>query len=172
MSNVFHHGEGDTTSNASRLMGASHHMLPTPPPEDSELRHRLGHDGPSDPSAAVVPAGSSVTAWLEFWDFAGGASFYAFVADDLREKSLFVFFDHNVVGADLKKALMALIELGDGPLDCQHLVVCIDRRIREGDTKGLMKSLQWVGFELTTLDHWAHGLDVTSKEWLFMGMEL
>lgn len=168
MSNVFHHGEGNTTSNASRLMGAS--TMPTPPP-DSELQLRFGHDGPSDPRA-VVPAGSSVTAWLEFWDFAGGASFYAFVADDLREKSLFVFFDHNVVGTDLKKALMALIELGDGPLDCQHLVVCIDRRIREGDAKGLMKSLQWVGFELTTLDHWAHGLDVTSKEWLFMGMEL
>lgn len=67
---------------------------------------------------------------------------------------------------------MALIELGDGPLGCQHVVVCIDRRIREGDAKGLMKSLQWVGFELTTLDHWAHDLDVTSKEWLFMGMEL
>ncbi|CRK26813.1 hypothetical protein BN1708_000622 [Verticillium longisporum] len=67
---------------------------------------------------------------------------------------------------------MALIELADTPLECQHLVVCLDRRIEERDAKGLMKSLQWVGFELTTLDNWAKDLDVTSKEWLFMGMEL
>lgn len=67
---------------------------------------------------------------------------------------------------------MALIELADTPLDCQHLVVCLDRRIEERDAKSLMKSLQWVGFELTTLDNWAKDLDVTSKEWLFMGMEL
>lgn len=69
-------------------------------------------------------------------------------------------------------SLMALIELADTPLECQHVVVCLDRRIEEREAKGLMKSLQWVGFELSTLDHWAHDLDVTSKEWLFMAMEL
>lgn len=67
---------------------------------------------------------------------------------------------------------MALIELADTPLDCRDLIVCVDRRIPDRDVKGLMKSLQWVGFELTTLDHWAHDLDVTSRDWLFMGMEL
>jgi hypothetical protein len=36
----------------------------------------------------------------------------------------------------------------------------------------LTKSLQWVGFEMTTLDHWAGDLDVTSKKWVFMGMEI
>ncbi|KAK2021100.1 hypothetical protein LX32DRAFT_699635, partial [Colletotrichum zoysiae] len=68
--------------------------------------------------------------------------------------------------------LMALMELVDGPLDCQHLVICIDRGIEEEDAKSLMKSLQWVGFELTTLDHWAHDVDVTSDKWLFMSMEI
>lgn len=147
-------------------------MLPTPPSDyGSALQQRFGADGTAD-AGGIVPAGSSVCAWLEIWDFAGGASFCAFVADDGHEKSLFVFFDRNVVGIDLKKALMALIELADTPLDCQHLVVCIDRRIHEGDVKSLMKSLQWVGFDLTTLDRWAQGLDVTSRDWLFMGMEL
>lgn len=53
-----------------------------------------------------------VTAWLEIWDYAGGASFRAFVAEDLVSsasgrgsdtKSLFVFFDAHV-GKELRKA--------------------------------------------------------------------
>jgi hypothetical protein len=67
---------------------------------------------------------------------------------------------------------MALIELSDGPLDCSHIVTCIDRRMSAGDAIELTKSLQWVGFEMTTLDHWADDLDVTSDKWLFMGMEV
>lgn len=67
---------------------------------------------------------------------------------------------------------MALIELADGPLDCSHIVTCIDRRIPSEEVKSLSKSLQWVGFEMITLDHWANDLDVTSKKWMFMGMEI
>lgn len=67
---------------------------------------------------------------------------------------------------------MALIELADGPLDCSHIVTCIDRRLPAREAHELTKSLQWVGFEMVTLDHWANELDVTSKSWLFMGMEL
>jgi hypothetical protein len=40
------------------------------------------------------------------------------------------------------------------------------------DAVELNKSLQWVGFEMVTLDHWARDLDVTSRKWVFMGMEL
>lgn len=69
-------------------------------------------------------------------------------------------------------SLMALIELADGPLDCRHIVTCIDRRMPAQEAGELTKSLQWVGFEMTTLDHWAHDLDVTSPRWVFMGMEL
>ena len=67
---------------------------------------------------------------------------------------------------------MALIELSDGPLDCSHIVTCIDRRIPVEETVELTKSLQWVGFEMTTLDHWTGDLDVTSNQWVFMGMEV
>lgn len=67
---------------------------------------------------------------------------------------------------------MALIELADGPLHCRHIVTCIDRRMREEEARELIKSLQWVGFDMATLDYWAHDLDVTSDRWVFMDMGL
>ncbi|MBE3045271.1 hypothetical protein IMZ48_22510 [Candidatus Bathyarchaeota archaeon] len=67
---------------------------------------------------------------------------------------------------------MALIDLAESPMDCARLVICIDRDISPVHAQGLMKSLQWVGFEPATLDHWADGVDVTSDKWLLMGMEV
>jgi hypothetical protein len=157
------HGERNSSMNGSGLSGA---FLPTPPSDDRLPEH-------FKPVSDDKLSAYDITAWLEVWDYAGGASFRAFVADDGEEKSLFVFFDiEGVLGRDLKKALMALIELADGPLDCAHIVTCIDRRIPADDAHSLSKSLQWVGFDMVTLDHWAHDLDVTSKKWMMMGMEL
>ncbi|OLN85630.1 hypothetical protein CCHL11_05780 [Colletotrichum chlorophyti] len=170
-------GETDSGSDGSGLNQGVYSMQTPPYDGDLTVRPRFGGRGGGgvasdshhrESAAPPTPA----TAWLEVWDFAGGASFRAFVADDGTEKSLFALFDRNVIGRDLKPALMALMELVDGPLDCQHLVVCIDRGIEEEDAKSLMKSLQWVGFELTTLDHWARDVDVTSNRWLFMSMEI
>lgn len=48
---------------------------------------------------------------MEFWDYAGGASFRAFVAEKGGEKSLFAFFDSGLVGQDLKQAYV-LANLG------------------------------------------------------------
>lgn len=67
---------------------------------------------------------------------------------------------------------MALIELADSPLSCTQLVICIDRTIPEEEAQGLMKGLQWAGFSPATLDLWAGDVDVTSTEWVFMGMEI
>lgn len=67
---------------------------------------------------------------------------------------------------------MALLELADGPLDCSHIVTCIDRRLQPDEAIEMTKSLQWIGFELTTLDRWAHDLDVISDTWVFMGMDV
>ncbi|KND91745.1 hypothetical protein TOPH_03648 [Tolypocladium ophioglossoides CBS 100239] len=162
MKTVFH-GERNLSMNGSSLSGA---YLQTPPPEN-RISDALQH------GAELKARGFEVDAWMEVWDYAGGASFRAFVADDGMEKSLFVFFDvQGVMGRDLKKALMALIELGEGPLGCCHIVTCIDRHMPADEALELTKSLQWVGFEMTTLDHWAHDLDVTSRKWVFMGMEL
>lgn len=47
----------------------------------------------------------SVLGWLEIWDYAGGSSFRAFVAEDASRgtKSLFVFFDAHSITRELKK---------------------------------------------------------------------
>jgi hypothetical protein len=157
-------GERNPPTHGSGLSAA---YMQTPPPEDQFLAHH-----PSQ-GAFVKPRSFDMDAWLEVWDYAGGASFRAFVANDGEEKTLFVFFDvEGVLGRDLKRALMALIELADGPLDCSRIVTCIDRSIPSEEAVELTKSLQWVGFDLTTLDHWADDLDVTSKQWVFMGMEV
>lgn len=184
MKTVFR-GERNLSMHGSGLTGA---YLQTPPPEN-QLRaradRRSGSFSPHQQSADDSSnqsnnnnngkAGFEVDAWMEVWDYVGGASFRAFLAsnDGEGEKSLFVFFDlEGVMGRDLKKALMALIELADGPLGCGNIVTCMDRRMPVDEAVELTKSLQWVGFEMTTLDHWANDVDVTSDQWLFMGMEL
>lgn len=58
-------------------------------------------------SADAAPSGFAVSAWLEVWDYVGGASFRAFVAeaDQAVGRSLFVFLDMGVaLGCDLKQA--------------------------------------------------------------------
>lgn len=139
--------------------------------------HRRPVDSPASSVCVDGPCGDNpveVTEWMEIWDYQGGASFRAFVAEDVAsgERSLFTFFGAGVVGRDLKKALVALIELTETPLGCSRLVICIDRSIEDEELAGLSKGLQWAGFELGTLDQWAGIRDVTSSRWIFMGMEV
>lgn len=150
---------------------------------DSQRRPEVGqqltppYDGPADRTCVARPPVSTdveATAWIEIWDYQGGASFLAFIAEDMTsgEKSLFTFFDAGVVGHDLKKALVAMIELAETPLGCSRLVVCLDRTIEGEELQSLTKGLQWAGFELETLDRWAGVRDVTSEKWLFMGVDV
>jgi hypothetical protein len=67
---------------------------------------------------------------------------------------------------------MALIELADTVFAVSQIVICLDRKVPEAESQAFMKSLRWVGFELVTLDMWAHDTDVTSDKWLFLGMEV
>lgn len=134
-------------------------------------------DSPTGSLCVDAPCGQNpveVTEWMEIWDYQGGASFRAFVAEDAAsgERSLLTFFGAGVVGRDLKKALVALIELTETPLGCSRLIVCIDRSIEDEELTGLTKGLQWAGFELETLDQWAEIRDVTSSKWIFMGMDV
>ncbi|KAJ4421454.1 hypothetical protein N0V82_003718 [Gnomoniopsis sp. IMI 355080] len=144
-----------------------------------EVRQQLTppYDGPTERMGVTMPllsTGIEATAWMEIWDYQGGASFLAFMAEDMTsgEKSLFTFFDAGVVGHDLKKALVAMIELAEIPLGCSRLVVCVDRSIETEDLQPLTKGLQWAGFELETLEHWTGLRDLTSEKWLFMGVEV
>jgi len=144
--------------------------LPPTPPDD----YPIGDSNWMTHSGARHTRTGEVLSWLEIWDYAGGSSFRAFVAEDAtgEEKSLFVFFDAHVMGRDLKQALVALIELAEGPLRCNQMVVCIDRSIPGEESKALAKGLQLAGFSLTTLDFWTSGCDIVSDRWVFMGMEL
>lgn len=146
---------------------AQQHHLQSPTPHDEPTQDKMV-GGPCNGT------GVEATAWMEIWDYQGGASFLAFVAEDFAtgEKSLFTFFDAGVVAMDLKKALVAMMELAETPLGCARLVVCIDRSIETEEMQSLTKGLQWAGFELETLDHWAGVRDVTSERWLFMGVEV
>lgn len=92
----------------SGLTGA---LLPTPPPEN-QLRAYADRCDPfpqqkhhDSASRHLKAQGFEVDAWMEVWDYMGGASFRAFVASNGEEKSLFVFFNlEGVMGRDLKKA--------------------------------------------------------------------
>ena len=82
--------------NGSGLTGA---YLPTPPPDDHfPFPTVQGRD------AIVSRSGLDIDTWMEIWDYAGGASFRAFVTTQGQERSLFAFFDmQGVIGRDLKK---------------------------------------------------------------------
>ena len=67
---------------------------------------------------------------------------------------------------------MSVIDLASGPLRCAQVVVCLDRSIPTEDSKTLLKNLQWIGFELITLDLWTNTPLETSDKWILLGMEL
>jgi Ornithine decarboxylase antizyme len=67
---------------------------------------------------------------------------------------------------------MALIELAATPFECSQVVICLDRGTEPEESRALMKSLRWVGFELVTLEMWARHRTAASDKWLFLGMEL
>lgn len=109
--NLASHGPGLTGVNKHRR----HRRDGAPAGKGVPVGHVIDSNGqltPPDDCPFTMGAGSLVagagsataSAWLEFYDFAGGASFRAFVADQEEEKSLFVFFDAGLVGRDLKKA--------------------------------------------------------------------
>ncbi|KAF2772501.1 hypothetical protein EJ03DRAFT_266321, partial [Teratosphaeria nubilosa] len=135
--------------------------LPTPSPSPD------GRNYPKVGKRAVVRE------YMEMWDYTGGARFRGFVAEKDDERALFVFFDKEVIGKDLKPGLMALLELaGTDGFDCSQLVICVDRTADDEDVKDTTRDLGWVGFELMTLDAWSNGKDCVSERWIFLSMDV
>ncbi|KAF7889547.1 uncharacterized protein EAF02_001962 [Botrytis sinoallii] len=153
-------GEEESASSDSNVMGADTYSS-----LDDDVDTHDNYFG-------VVKSGHAIDAWVEIWDYTGGCSFRGFVGGNGDEKTLFAFFDNSVIGRDLKQGLMALIELADEVFAVSKVVINVDRSIPEGDRSTFLKSLRWVGFELTTLDMWSHQLDTTSERWLLMGLEV
>ncbi|KEZ38662.1 Ornithine decarboxylase antizyme [Scedosporium apiospermum] len=160
-------GERNSVDNGSGLMDVD--SLATPPDNRFSLLH---DDRARRPTAFSGGGAVSISAWAEVYDYVGGTSYRAFVADHNNEKTLFAFLDSSLVDMELKQGLMALIELAESALGCERIVICIDRDISRSQAQGLLKSFRWVGFDLVTLDFLANDLDVTSEKWLFMGMEV
>ncbi|ESZ91383.1 ornithine decarboxylase antizyme [Sclerotinia borealis F-4128] len=152
-------GEEGSASNDSSVMGANTY---------SSLDDVDTHDD----YFGDIKSGHAIDAWVEIWDYTGGCSFRGFVGGIGDEKTLFAFFDSSVIGRDLKQGLIALIELAEEVFAVSQVVIFVDRSIPEGDRSTFLKSLRWVGFELTTLDMWSHQLDTTSNKWLLMGLEV
>lgn len=89
-----------------RLINNDNGQLNTPPEDDHRLlqdRTRALLESARSPRRE---ASATVTEWLEVWDYVGGSSFRAFIAEDGdgQEKTLFAFFDSGVAGHDLTKA--------------------------------------------------------------------
>ncbi|KAF4551438.1 Hypothetical protein D9617_13g099370 [Elsinoe fawcettii] len=141
--------------------------LPTPPSSLTSEDVKVG--GPVE--AHTV---GKVREFVEVWTYHSGLRFRGFVADKDGERALFVFFEKDAVGKDLKKPLMALLELAGTPeFDCEKLVACLDRDTDKDDHDDLVHDLGWVGFEPTTLEPWTPGaVDITSPKWLMLSMEV
>lgn len=114
-----------------------------------------------------------VTEWIETWDYVGGNRFRGFVAEKDGERTMFVFFDQLVIGGDLKAGLMSLLELCDVDyMSCSRFVACLDRHADARATEALTKDLGWIGFQLTTLNDFTDGNEITSDQWLLMDIEV
>ena len=51
---------------------------------------------------AMEEVDGMVKDWIEVWDYVGGNRFRGFVAEKDGEKTMFVFFDPNVIGSKIK----------------------------------------------------------------------
>ena len=69
---------------------------------------------------------------------------------------------------------MALLELaGSDALDCNQLIICVDRTSEAEAREDVIRNLGWVGFEAMMLDQWAgRGAGCISNRWLFLGMDV
>jgi hypothetical protein len=73
------------------------------PPQDESLHLRAG--GGMDSAGAGGGMGTvrpEIQAWLELWDYQGGAAFRGFVAENASERAMFVFIEKEQLKRDLK----------------------------------------------------------------------
>lgn len=72
-------------------------------PKKTNINHGQPTPSPS-PDGRIFPRpGGLVTEYVEIWDYAGGARFRGFVAEKGQDmRAMFIFFDKQVIGMDLK----------------------------------------------------------------------
>lgn len=100
LTGVYHDHHHQQRQNHHDSHYSNNGQISTPPPNDY-----LFPDQQDRIVRARCAGDANVVAWMEIWDYVGGAGFRGFlVEDDNGEKSAFVFFDMAVVGRDLKQA--------------------------------------------------------------------
>lgn len=103
-------GEQDPAGNGSDMMGED--SLATPPDD----RYNLLHDNCARPLYQNGANAVTISAWAEVWDYLGGTSYRAFVADQNGEKTLFAFLDHTIIDLDLKQGYVLILAMSPFPL--------------------------------------------------------
>ena len=63
---------------------------------------------PSPDAVGYVDERGLVSDWIEVWDYVGGIRFRGFVAERNGEKTLFVFFDQDVIAGKIKAGCVSL----------------------------------------------------------------
>ena len=108
--NIAYYDINDVTDVSNRHQTAINANGQMTPPNDCPIGDKTLMESRGVNLAGKSGSMFSVCAWMEIWDYAGGSSFRAFVAEDAlgNDKSLFVFFDAYSVSRDLKKAYVSL----------------------------------------------------------------
>lgn len=74
---------------------------------DTETSGGVGDEWKDDRGMTLRPDGYAeqrglIKSWCEIFDYIGGAHFRSFVVEENGEKAMFVFFEAEVNGSDLK----------------------------------------------------------------------
>lgn len=98
--------EKDTGLENSLVMDAQHSNRNSARdiPRQTILEHDLPTPSQSPDGRIHAPnkTGGLIREYVEMWDYAGGTRFRGFVAEKEDERAMFVFFDKEVIGKDLK----------------------------------------------------------------------
>lgn len=86
-----------------KIGGGDGKPIPQLQQQKTVMRHDLPTPSPSPDGKIYPPAAAGlVREYVEVFDYAGGLRFRGFVAEKDDERSLFIFFDEEVIGQDLK----------------------------------------------------------------------
>ena len=81
------------------------------------------------------------------------------------------WFDHANKHYALR--MMELLELCHTPeFDCSEVIICLDRSLLQGESRGVVRDFGWVGFKPTTLSDWTDAGEIVSDCWFFLSMKV
>lgn len=168
--------EKDTGLETSLLMDLRNNNTTScnvPIPQSTVLHHGQPTPSPS-PDGRIYPnPGGVLKEYLEVFEYTGGARFRGFVAEKDNMRTMFIFFDREVIAMDLKQGLVSLLELASSEqFGCTQLVVGIDREADEEQVQDLSRDLGWVGFELSMLDPWTTEEGCISERYILLAMDV